>query len=526
MSIVFIAIVCYICFRSLFLSSPCACMAGILVQKEGFSMQLTCCRLSSRALAGLVLCAFILCLAPLLYLSRYDVPCADDYIFGTSAHLALVHGGGLGEAVTAALRHTAFIYQTWQGSYAAVFLMCLQPAVFSESLYCLTPWLMTVAVFGGLFALCICLMNKIFGLPCHVGTTLAGIIGTLYVLLMPYPSETLYWYNGSVYYTFFHGIAMLAVVLAINTARKGGFFQITGLSMLAVFLAGGNLVTGLTLCLLALSGIILLLVKKKTAEARRLLIPCLLLLICFCINVFAPGNAVRAASEMTLKPDAVAAIWGSFRKALYFSFYWCRLPVLGGMLVLGLLFWAVLPDCPFRFRYPGLVSLWSYCLFSAMFCPTMYALGWEGPGRLQNILFCSYLLLLALNIFCWLGWLRQRSPVRQHEKGPRLLPALGALLLCPVLLAVSAVLRGGITLASAFTALSSGQAAVYYQEAQERLVILKDPSIRVAKLKPYSDPPYLLFFDDLYDDPNAWQNRDMANYYEKDQVILVPRDNA
>ena len=191
------------------------------------------------------------------------------------------------------------------------------------------------------------------------------------------------------------------------------------------------------------------------------------------------------------------------------------------MLVLGLLFWSVLPDSPFRFRFPWLISLWSYCLFSAMFCPTMYAMGWEGPGRVQNIIFCAYLLLFAMNLFYWLGWLCQKRGVKEHTMGPKLLPTIGALALCMVLLAVSAVLRGAISLVSAYTALSDGQAETYYQEAQERLVILKDPSIRVAKLKPYSDPPYLLFFDDLYE-PDSWQNRDMANYYEKECVILMP----
>lgn len=156
----------------------------------------------------------------------------------------------------------------------------------------------------------------------------------------------------------------------------------------------------------------------------------------------------------------------------------------------------------------------------------MYAQGWEGPGRLQDIIFCSYLLLLALNIFYWLGWIRQRRGRQETVAGPRLLPILGALALFPVLLGVSAGLRGGVSLASAYTALSHGQAATYYQEAQERLIILKDPTIRVAELKAYSNPPYLLFFDDLYDDPDAWQNRDMASFYEKEKVILVPRESA
>ena len=500
---------------------------GNQAEKGGNPVQLTRIRISTRIMAGLILCAFALCLMPLLYLSRYDVPCADDYIYGTAAHLTLVHGGSLTDAVAAALRHTADTYRGWQGSYAAIFLMCMQPAVFSERLYCLTPWLMSAALFCGLFALALCLMAKVFGMPRHIGTALAGTVGILYLLLMPYPSESLYWFNGSVYYTFFHGIAMLALALSVSTAKKGGFLRITGLCLLAAFLAGGNLVTGLTLCILAASGIVLLLVRKNPVGVRRLLLPVLVLFVCFCLNVFAPGNSVRAANEMARTPDAVGSILESFWMALRYAARWTRLPVLGGMLVLGMVFGAALPNCSFRFRLPGLFSLWSYCLFSAMFCPTVYTFGWAGPGRLQNIVFCSYLLLLALNLFYWLGWLfRRRELEKRPEQGLRFLSVLGTFVLCLVLLAASAAIRGGISLVSAYTALSTGQAETFYREAQERLEILKNPTVRVAKLKPYSDPPYLLYFDDLYDDPDAWQNRDMANYYEKESVILLPRDSA
>ena len=486
-------------------------------------MQLTHRRMSPYLLEGLVLIAFILCLTPLLYLSRYDVPCADDYIYGTAAHLTLVHGGSLGDTIAAAFQYTVKVYRDWQGTYTAVFLMCLQPAVFSESLYCITPWIMALSLFSGLFALCVCLMTKIFGLPHQIGIILAGIIGILYLLLMPYPSETFYWYNGSIYYTFFHGIAMLATVLAIHTARDGGLFRITGLSLLAIFLAGGNMITGLMLCLLALSGFILLIMEKNYSGMKRLLFPSIFLLICFCINILSPGNAIRQAA-VPHTPNVINAIFGSFWKGLYYTFFWCRLPVLGGMLVLGLLFWSIFPVCSFCFRYPGLVSVWSYCFFSSMFCPTMYAMGSEGPGRVQDIIFCAYLLLLALNLIYWLGWIFQHRGVERREMGLRLLPTIGALALCLVLVAASAALRGAISLASAYTALSDGQAATYYREAQERLVILKDPSIRVAKLLPYTDPPYLLFVDDLYE-PDSWQNRDMANFYEKDLVILLPKDS-
>ena len=72
-------------------------------KKEDGPIQLNMYRMPSRALTGMILCTFFLCLIPLLYLARYDVPCADDYIYGTAAHLILVHGGNLNDAIAAAL---------------------------------------------------------------------------------------------------------------------------------------------------------------------------------------------------------------------------------------------------------------------------------------------------------------------------------------------------------------------------------------------------------------------------------------
>lgn len=475
--------------------------------------------ISHRALLLLILAVFFLCLAPLLYLGRYDVPCNDDYTYGAPAHLVLKHGGTFAEAVAAAARHVVRTYRGWQGSYSAILLMCLQPTVFSENLYGLTPWLMFASLFSGLFVLCVCLLYRVFGLPRPLGGSLAGLLGLLYLLLVPNPVESFYWFNGAVYYTFFHGLAMLTIALAVRTAQEGGAPRTVGLCLLAAVLGGGNLMTGLTLCLLAVSGPLLLLLEKKTQAAKRLLLPALLMLAAFLINTLAPGNAFRQAGSDHI-PAILPALGMSFRHASLFLFRWLRLPVLGVLLTLGFLFWAALPASPFSFRYPGLVSLYSFCLFAAMFCPTAYAQGTTPVHRMLDIIYCSYLLLLALNLLYWLGWLRQRRASRAAAAEPDLLKTLGCLALCALLLAVSGKLSGGISLVSAYTTLSTGQAQAYYQAAQERFVILNDPAVRVARLKPYSDPPYLLFFDDLTDDPYDWHNRDMAIFFEKDRVEL------
>ncbi|MBR5094412.1 MAG: hypothetical protein IK095_04890 [Oscillospiraceae bacterium] len=475
--------------------------------------------ISYRALAALVLAALLLALIPLLMMGHYDVPCADDYNYGVNARLVYVHGGAPAQILGAAVERTRVTYEIWQGSYSAIFLMCLQPSVFSEDLYCITPWLMLGSLLLGLFLLSLVLFRRVLDLPRSLGAIFAGTVGILWILLVPIPAQSFYWFNGSVYYTFFFGIALAALALAVRTARQGGIGRILGLCLLAAFLGGGNLVTGLSLAILSVSAIGSLLVFRKRAPALRLLAPALVMLGCFIINIAAPGNAIRAQA-VDHTPNAVQAIMLSFREAVLLGLKWTRLPVIAAMLLLGYLFWHAVPATPFRFRFPGLVSLYSFCLYSAMFCPTMYALGSRGDWRLVDIIFYAYLLLLGLNVLYWVGWIRQRRGAGSDARQPKLLPVLGCLALCLLCLGISAKISGGISVASAYTALRTDQAATYARENRERFEILHDPAVREARLRPYSDPPYLLFFDDITEDPENWRNVGVQVFYEKDRVYL------
>lgn len=473
---------------------------------------------SLRVLAALVLAALMLCLIPLLLMGRYDVPCADDFNYGLNAHLALRQGASFFQVLGAALERTLVTYRIWQGSYSAVFLMCLQPAVFSEGLYCLTPFLMLGSLLGGLFCLSSLLFRRVLGLPRSLGLIFAGTLGLLWILLVPVPVQSFYWFNGSIYYTFYFGVSLAALALAVRQAQKGG--HVLSLCLLAFFLGGGNLVTGLSLAILAVSSLVLLLAFRRREQARRLFLPALVLLLCFAVNIAAPGNAVRAQSVEGHVPNAVAAVLGSFRAAAVCGVRWLRLPMLAALLFLALLFWRAVPASSFSFRFPGLVSQYSFCLYAAMFCPSMYALGSIGEWRLTDIIFYAYLLLLAMNLLYWTGWFSRRRERARELRQPGLLSSFACLALCLLCLLVSAKVGGGVSVASAVTSLHSGQAAAYARENRERLLILEDEQIRDAELLPYSDAPYLLFFDDITTDPENWRNQGVSVFYGKDSVVL------
>ena len=52
--------------------------------------------------------------------------------------------------------------------------------------------------------------------------------------------------------------------------------------------------------------------------------------------------------------------------------------------------------------------------------------------------------------------------------------------------------------------------------------MLEDPQIRDAELEPFPSQPYLLYFDDIAEDPEEWINVAMSRYYGKDSVRLAP----
>ena len=109
--------------------------------------------LSYRLIFILLLAVLAASLIPLLMLMTTVVPSADDFAFGAAARTAFAATGSVPAALRAAGRMTLDVYRSWQGSFSAVFLMALTPAVFGDGFYALTPVLMLLSLLGGTFCL-------------------------------------------------------------------------------------------------------------------------------------------------------------------------------------------------------------------------------------------------------------------------------------------------------------------------------------------------------------------------------------
>ena len=88
-----------------------------------------------KIIIGASILVLIIILIPLIYIAKYNHSCADDYSYGILTHQSWKNTHSIIEVVKTAIKQVGITYQNWQGTFSAVFLMALQPAIFGEEYY-------------------------------------------------------------------------------------------------------------------------------------------------------------------------------------------------------------------------------------------------------------------------------------------------------------------------------------------------------------------------------------------------------
>jgi hypothetical protein len=76
---------------------------------------------------------------------------------------------------------------------------------------------------------------------------------------------------------------------------------------------------------------------------------------------------------------------------------------------------------------------------------------------------------------------------------------------------------------AAYVSLRAGEVQQYHREYLDRLEILNGEEKKVS-LPEFTQKPRLLYFDDITEDPYDWRNAAVANWYQKDTVILQRKE--
>lgn len=501
---------------------------------------------------------FLLSLIPLYLLAFYAHPSVDDYYYGAETARLWREGGGLGGVLGLARDMMAESYQSWQGNFAAIFLMRLQPGIFGEDAYAAAPLILITTFVSAMLFFYYTALRRLVGAgrPAAWGISLAISFCALQFCYKP--ADAFYWYNGGIYYCFFFSLSycLLGLLILANKARKKGarISAVLGAALLALLIGGSNYSTALSLAVLLVSllGLCLILGRlpgcqpSESGAARPGRLSFLLLLLVFgcllvslMISILAPGNAIRqaAAGESS---GVIKALAYSFAYGGYSLTEGLKLPVV--LLWLGLLplFYHLSRRLPGQYPRPLLVLLYTFGIYASQGTALFYAQGLRMPPRMSNIIYFNAYLFVAFNLFYLCGWLRRRYPGNLLERltegliqdGKRLLRfallmGLAFSLACLGLWQVSEKEEGGAAFevqplsVSAAYSLLIGEAAQYDRDMKARHEYLSvQPEGAAVAVPPLRAYPPALTHSEITEDPDDFKNQHLAIYYHLDSVVL------
>lgn len=477
----------------------------------------------------------ILCLIPMALFGKYNYPCSDDFYYGYKAALVWQETGNIFQTLFAAISGVAEQYFAWQGTYSAMFLMHLPPQMWSGFFYQIYPTLLFAFFAGAVFYLFHALLCTLFQASKDAWILVSSLFVILCVEQVPLCGQTFYWYNGSMYYTGFLCGTFFFFGLLIKNLCEHTWKRTILLSLLGIFLAGGNYVSLLpTMIILVLTILyqLYLLVTKKVSD-RRKLISLIIIFACilggFLISALAPGNSMRQEQVWPMSP--FNAVKHSIVQNTRYCLYWNGVGAVLFYMLITPVFLRIVQKCTWTFRFPIIICGLIFGVYCSTSCPSFYAQSSAGPARIFCLVYYMMNLTVTLMYFYFLGAVTRFVASGKFSK--KALSSTSLIILCEAgILLVFALLSFVRPLEetlvkphslTAIQVMTNGDAAYYEAQYLDRLAVLEDPDVSDAVLEPYDVPASLtslIFITDVYPNENELLNQAVAEYYHKNSVKL------
>ncbi len=478
----------------------------------------------------------ILSILPIFWIGQYLHPFSDDYVFGAEAHRIWNATHSVSACIQGAWNVAVNMYHIWQGTYSACFLMALQPGAFG--MYWIVPIVLASSLIMSTYILLFMIMRKLL----HTTKTDFMFVSTVFALInlqFVYSAyDAFYWYNGAMYYTLYFSLSLCLAALLIayhlsNNTQKHVVGALT--VILTLFLAGGNFVSGFGTAAILFTAIALGYIEQKKLP-KFLTAIMAIYLAAFAFSILAPGNAFRELAVKESHPNILVAIGITLSRSFGF---------IGGKVVsfMSLTFATLIPivsqlarKSNFKFSHPWLCIVITLGLYCSFFFPHCYAMGYEGPYRVQNVYTYALFWLILTNMFYLSGALIRKA----ENKAPlsyAICQLLGAIKLkyqkafqysyiyAIVIYFLAMVIKPSTTNRT-LSLLIKGKIQASDKEMREREEILGGLYCNsIVELKPLetklpSDTHY-----DALPDPGYWVNQAIALYYGKQEVYTTSSYN-
>lgn len=483
-----------------------------------------CALLSVKNMSWIAIGLFVLVMIPICYLSFVNRASGDDYGYGAYTRVAWMESHSLLEVLKAVWRTIKQYYYGWQGTWFSIFLFALQPEVFSDDAYVIVAFVMLFLWIGSTIALFKEILLKKLQLDKRSVRLITVVFLMIGIQFVPSTKSAIFWYNGCAHYLVPFAMGQYLICLLIKYTDAFRKREFIGICIIMILLGGSNYQAALFALIVAVYAGICSYVEKKEKRILVLLIPILLELIGLGISMTAPGNKVRGGEEFGFSLSKIVETIG-------LSFVYGIKDIEGylqerPLVFVGLLLLFIICMVAFiqrgkhrKMSYPVLKLIALYCLYSAMQAPALYA-GVEVSRGVLNMNFQVFLLLMIGIIVIVSEQISARWKISEKAYIQKIMIP-GLLVIC----CLAVIFRSNVKDSTSYvclTYITSGQAADYNEQMKQQTALLEGDEAHVV-LPFINDMQGPLMHMPVTENPDAWTNWIVCNYYGKESVVAIPR---
>ncbi len=491
--------------------------------------------LSKKTLAVLAVIVFIATTIPLLYLGIFNHASADDFNYSVLTKAALRENSGISAffaVIGAAVQRAYNNWASWQGTYAMSFLVALRPSIFSDSLtFTHSTILLGISILG-VFYFGDAIMRRILKFDASWSIIISCITCFAVLQFTPNANEAFYWYCGGAGYTFFFFLyfIMLGKICLCFYNKKISIGNCIAICLIGFATAGGHFAITLS-GFVAISMFLLEALFDKKLDKNfkiRYAIISVVYYIGFVLCVFSPGNSRRQTFFDQQNP-LVAIIKSYIKGSGYLKLYTNTIIKILLLFVFVIALFAM-KKVKYEFKKPVTFTIITYSMYAVILMPGFFAVNGIPAPRYLDIIYFAVIILECANLIYYAGWIYNKyRAFKENSKYSSFLQQIKPTLVNVIIFVCgfyalwnfSTVDFANSLTMRAITTISSGEAAQFDKEMDEREKMYNDDSIKNVTVKSLTVYPDILYFDDITTDADDYSNYKIAEYYNKESVVRI-----
>ena len=491
----------------------------------------------SKAISWISVVIFILSMIPILYLSFFNYATGDDLNKSCATHLVLMNGGSLSDFVAGALSEIGSFYNGWGGNWFACALWTVEPSIFGEDVYHITLYIALLAILGGIGYLSYYWYQKYIKADKCYFVIMLMMLFFVTVQSMPAGHTAFFWYAVIANYIIPYALTLLTAVWIDKWLENGKWTYIIGVTVAGIMIGGAGYMEALVQFeILVLFLIYCVIRKAKFKRIFGVLIPFIGFAISFAFNLLAPGNAARGGESIDLGLGNIiitikdSILRGASNTVEYFLNG--RLLFIYVPLLIAIAWLCIdLKTSDYKYEYPIIKIVIGFLMYCSTYAPMSFMKDIDGSSGHTNSYWLYFILWITYTIVYLVGYIKvsilskEKTCLSTNRSTAFDYACLG---ISVGIVLISCCLYkhflGNMYSYKCYDYIVSGRLSDFEEQMQERFVLLNDPKVDDVVVPMMNDDqgPFLHFA--ITDDPTVYTNYVTADFYGKNSVIAMPRD--